>query len=362
MPQPAVSSRQQGEATLFTALVRSRPGSTHLATSRVCRSRARSMNYATYFGIVGPCESWPEHVIEAFCANVCHESVWTITKFSFDRDVPLNVLIPVLEDLPFGSASFDLLRYAEDLYRVWSSDSDESDLATPSPPSSTPEGSQPQPSPAGLQGVGLPVVVLSSDDDGEPTPTAPEKPAVVDVEATREPTTPPLITIVDLGASGASSSEASTSLAYVGPDLNRPEVLQRLGPGYVSAALSKPDRDPFDAAWKDVLRHLGPPQDWPHDMRQCFAGRVDSQNVMPVATFADVNHLPVDTLCEYLSARPQGIDSATVAKIRQYYEMWSHPTRGHSYRAQRFAYSLQFHRYLDLNLHESASATAKRLN
>ena len=58
----------------------------------------------------------------------------------------------------------------------------------------------------------------------------------------------------------------------MGPDLSRPEVLGRLGLGYVASTLARPDQDPFDTVWKVMLRRLGAPRSWPLDIRQCLAG------------------------------------------------------------------------------------------
>ena len=65
-------------------------------------------------------------------------------------------------------------------------------------------------------------------------------------------------------------------------------------------------------------------------------------------------------MLDYLVSRPQGIDTDCAKKLELYYVMWHNPTRGKFYRAQRFAYCLEFKRYLDLNYNESSSEVAPR--
>lgn len=389
--------------------------------------------YEKVFDVLGPCELWPEDVIDAMCQPVCSRTVEVIAKFCFEGGLPCNLLQDVLRDLPFESAPQDQIAYAKGLYEKWRADADlqqtikELDWCAPLErfagtistwPEEVLQSLRSEESDATLQCIGewayfhsvplddlldvlyhLPGATgdvrctlllrtvyedMFKVDAGLTEALEAAVRSVPDLLSEREddvividddgsgpaehkevrPTSPPLVTIVEDPGASTSTSQApqdDTTGLVVGPDLSRPEVLGRLGLGYVASTLARPDQDPFDTAWKVMLRRLGAPRTWPLDIRQCLAGRVDRQNVIVVASFAFMNGVKVDELCEFLFSRPQGIDNNILQHIRVLYEMWQNPTRGHHYRQQRFAFNLRLQRYLDLNLNESNSPLAKLL-
>ena len=397
-------------------------------------------SYPEFFEVVGPCEMWPDEILEAFVQDVCSDSVKTIALFCHKSGVSRELLRRVMMELPFGPAPENYVEYALGLYEMWSSARRE-DSAIPV------SDSEPSTSTRVVRQVGdlewcLPLEkfagpIVNWPDDileafrGEqnyetarpiaewgyfhsvplddltdvlmsqrgatgdishtaflsivysemfyteaglssvldltvsPEPEVPETavPVVIQLPDVHDnPESPPLITIVDLGEDEVSQTQEHTqqspSWLLSGPDLSKPEVLGRLGEDYVRYTLAREDHDPFDAAWKAMLRRLGAPRAWPLDIRQCLAGRVDEQNAIVVASFAYMNRVEMRELLEYLQGRPQGLDSATAGKIRIYYEMWNNPKRGYQYRQQRFAYNIELKRYLDLNLCESENPVA----
>ena len=410
--------------------------------------------YPELFEVVGPCELWPDEILDAFVRDVCSESMKTMARFCYERAVSVELLTRVLGELPCGPASQQYIEYVQGLYAMWSCESQE-DSSTLPPCVSVPSGSvvrhhedlgwclplEKYAGPIGnwpddvLQALrsdqnndsgqkiaewgyfySIPLDdltdilnsqrgatgeisytaflskvysdmfyteaglsnVLESALSAETTPLGtPEVPnisldddvVIIENNAGKEerppsPKSPPLITIVDLGdgdsgeGSKSQQEDATPSWLLSGPDLSRPEILGRLGDGYVRSTLAREDRDPFDAAWKAILRRLGAPRAWPLDIRQCFAGRVDEQNALVVASFSYMNGVLISELLEYLHGRPHGLPNSTVVKkLVLYYDMWNNPKRGHYYRKQRFAYNIKLQRYLDLNLCESSNPT-----
>ena len=63
--------------------------------------------YEKVFDVLGPCELWPEDVIDTMCQPVCSRTVEVIAKFCFKGGLPCYLLQDVLRDLPFESAPQD---------------------------------------------------------------------------------------------------------------------------------------------------------------------------------------------------------------------------------------------------------------
>ena len=80
--------------------------------------------YAKVFDVLGPCELWPEDVIDAMCQPVCSNSVKIIAKYCFEGELPCNLLEDLLRDLPFENAPQDQINYAKGLYEMWRADAD----------------------------------------------------------------------------------------------------------------------------------------------------------------------------------------------------------------------------------------------
>ena len=45
------------------------------------------MEYSNLFEIAGPCEGWPQNVLDAFVADPTSETVQIISKFAYDHQV-----------------------------------------------------------------------------------------------------------------------------------------------------------------------------------------------------------------------------------------------------------------------------------
>ena len=376
------------------------------------------MHHAEFFEFAGPCESWPNNIMDAFVSDVCSENVKTISKFAYEHGVPCRVLVDVLRDLPGGRAPDEYVLYAEGLYAMWDEEKaaqqQESAQQTSEPSASSlpshPQRSQPAAS-AGLDWCltlekyggpisGWPVEVLqalkSSESDntsntiaawgyfhsipldeltdvlqgqldctGDPARIAimvqvyedlyrsdkalamalsaaavEEEDSLMQEEDVQEveagvqqvkdvrqeekkiplsSPSPPAFTVVDLTQEPELSTSSQSFVA--GPDLSRAEVLGRLGGKYVYSLLNRKDTDPSLDSWKNLLRFLRPPKDWPLDIRHAFAGNNDETNVLFISTFAFINKVPSSILCDYLLSRPHGIESSAIKKIQQYYEM-----------------------------------------
>ena len=389
------------------------------------------MEYSNLFEMAGPCEGWPQNVLDAFVADPTSETVKIISKFAYDHQVAIEVLVRVLRNLPCAEASEDQVAYAQGLYRMWAAIDQQVKLnwCAPLEEFAGPRGNWPMDILQALQDIqseetasrvaawayfhsipldfltdvlqgqegcsGDPALIMvmlkkyeelyNTDkelaialdeaiqhgyptiDEDEDIPVATHSPASSPPPPASSPPppasspSPPALTIVDLTQDSPPKPSFPQDL-LLGPDLSRPEVLGRLGHQYVVGTLSRPSSDPATEVWKSVLQILGAPKEWPFDIRQLLCGEITEVNVLPVATFSFLNNVPYKLLCDYLSSRPQGLDSCVIKKIALFYSMWGSPTRGKFYRSERFAYSLKLKRYVDLNFNESSSLIAKRLN
>lgn len=384
------------------------------------------MEYSNLFEMAGPCEGWPQNVLDAFVADQTSETVKIIAKFAYDNQVAIEVLVRVLRNLPCAEASEEQVAYAEGLYHMWAAIDQSVKLhwCAPLQEFAGPLENWPMDILQALQDIqseatasrvaawayfhsipldrltdvlqgqegcsGDPALVMlmlkkyeemyntdkelaialdeaiqrgypTIDVEDEDVPVATPSPASSPPPPASSPS-PPALTIVDLTQDSSPKTSFPQDL-LLGPDLSRPEVLGRLGHQYyVAGTLSRPSSDPATEVWKSVLQILGAPKEWPFDIRQLLCGEITEVNVLPVATFSFLNNVPYKLLCDYLSSRPQGLDSCVIKKIALFYSMWGSPTRGKFYRSERFAYSLKLKHYVDLNFNESSSLIAKRLN
>ena len=439
---------------------------TSLISSQLSKQQSQhfaNMEYAEFCEFVGPCEGWPNSILDAFVEEISSDSLKKIVKFAYDHSVPSDVLCEVLKNLPCGSASEDYIQFAAGLYEMWAASGEGEEEIRPiheeeePGPSALPSECAPAAAPATapaaapatspatddvhapdlqwclvleqfagpmknwplevlhalkanqceatartiaswgyFQSIQLDILTdvlhaqpgctgdpalllimvqiyddLYSEDNALAIALSSANEGIEEIEDNGEVTSkspskspsPPALTIVELtqDVSQDDSLQVSQPLSF-GPDLSRPEVLGRLGVQYVKALLARDISDPFLLSWSSLLNFLGPPKEWPLDIRRAFDGTVTTNNLLTLATFGFMNGVPHNVLLEYLLSRPQGIDSQCADKLQLYYAMWQNPTRGKFYRSQRFAYCLKLKRYLDLNYNESSSAIARRLN
>ena len=365
-----------------------------------------NMEYAELCEFVGPCECWPNNILDAFVEEISSDSVKRIVKFASDHSVPCGVLYQALKNLPSGSASENYIQYAAGLYEMWAASGEGEDHMEIRPihedeepgPSALPSECVPATAPATdavhapdlqwclvleqyagpMKNWPLEVLHALKADQGEATartiaswgyfqsiqldilievlhaqPECTGDPSLLlimvqiyedlysedsalaialssateEIEDNSEVTTdnviaskspsPPALTIVELTQDDSQDDSLQVSQPLiVGPDLSRPEVLGRLGVKYVKALLARDISDPFLLSWSALLNFLGPPKEWPLDIRRAFAGTVSTNNLLTLARFGFMNRVPHNVLLEYLLSRPQGIDSHCADKLQ----------------------------------------------
>ena len=309
---------------------------------------------------VGQPWDWPDDILTAFVSAPSSESVRILGRFLYESGVPVELAVDILHDYPGGHANDEYVAYIEAMYTMWAGDdATETEIASDKGDTR---------SDADVVVISDDDIVIISDDDNStsqvPTTTAAPQNDVMDTVCNPEPRRKspdmPPITVVE-GLSPLQGTTPPTSL-NVRPDLTRPDVLARLGQPYVDSLLSRPARDDLEDAWQNLLRRVGPPREWPRDVREAMVADVDNLNPVAVASFAYVNDVPLYHLLQYLEHRPQGVAPSSVERINTLYDMWDNPNRGRQYRAQRFAYSVALKWYVDLNLEASTSPLCQRLN